>query len=100
MIAPEFATVETFVQFLLDDERDTFTPGEAQKIAEATRRPMTEIVEELKSYGLKVSIKHKQAEGRGINSNNHDKYSAKNGWVTGCGIGGSSRHMVSHWQPT
>lgn len=94
-VAPEFASVEAFVQFLMDDERSTFTPGEAQKVAEAVHRPIKEITEEIKGYGFTIQI-HRVAEARGINSNNHDLYSAKNGWVMGQAIGNGSRQMVNH----
>ncbi len=98
-VEPEFASIEAFVQFCMDDERDTFLPGEAQKVAAAIKRNLPEVVAELKSYGL-TPVTREVKSVRGINSNNHDLYTAKNGWVTGCGIGSTSRHMVSGWQPT
>ena len=98
-IAPEFESVETFAQFLIDDERTTFLPGEAQKLAECLRRPMADVAAELKTYGFTVAIREKTAEVRGIHSNNHDRYSEKNGCINGTGIGNASRQMVSGWQP-
>ena len=99
MNEPEFATVETFVQFLMDDERESFTPGDAQKVAQRTGAKLSDITAQLKSYGFKCEIRAKAPEGRGFTANDHDKYTEKNGFIGGCGIGGTSRHMVSHWQP-
>lgn len=97
---PEFESVESFAEFLTDDERKTFMPGEAQKVAEATGQPMRLIIEALKKLGFQPKAGEKVAETRGYTSNNHDRYSEKNGWVGGCGIGNASRQMVQGFQPT
>lgn len=99
-IAPEFKNIEKFVEYLIDDERETFRPWEAQKVAESIKKPLAFVIEQLKSYGLKVELPNRQAAVRGINSNSHDRFTAKNGFVGGTGIGGASRQMVSRWQPT
>jgi len=99
-LEPEFGSIGAFVEFLLDDGRETFKPGEAQKIAGHIHRPIKEVMDELtRGYGLKVEIRSTHTP-RGFTSNNHDLYSEKNGWRNGCGIGGTSRQMVSHYQPT
>lgn len=100
MIHPEFKSVEAFAQHLMDDDRETFSPGEAQKVAEAIHRPLREVTEEIKSYGFKVQIARVEREVRGFNSNPHDRFTAKNGFVGGCGIGSASRQMVQGFQPT
>lgn len=53
---PEFVSVEAFVQYLLDDERDTFLPGEAQKVAIFTGQDLQVVIGKLKDYGLKVKM--------------------------------------------
>ena len=98
--APEFRSIEAFAQFLLDDDRTTFLPGEVQKVAERIHRPMAEVAKELKSYGFSVSLNNKVPVVRGVNSNSHDRFTASNGFVGGCGIGNASRQMVTGWQPT
>lgn len=97
---PEFESVEAFAQFLTDDERETFLPGEAQKVAEATETPMRLVIDALKKLGFTPKAGEKVTETRGYTSNNHDRYSEKNGWVGGCGIGNASRTMVQKFQPT
>ena len=69
-IAPEFQSVEAFVQFCMDDEQITFVPGDAQKIAAVMKRPITEIIAELKGYGLSLRMNHVQrSDVRGCTSN-------------------------------
>ena len=96
---PEFASVETFVEHLMDDERESFFPGEAQKVAQRTGAKVSEVTAALKSYGFTCKFNAKAPEGRGFTSNDNNRYTEKNGFIGGCGIGGTSRHMVSHWQP-
>jgi hypothetical protein len=97
---PEFESIESFVEFLTDEERTTFPPFEAQKVAENTGMLLKAVVAELKQRGFTPKANEVKAEGRGYTSNNHDRYSEKNGWVGGCGIGNASRTMVQGFQPT
>lgn len=53
---PEFMSVEAFVQFLMDDDRTSFLPGEAQKIALFTQRDLQDVITDLKGYGLTVKL--------------------------------------------
>jgi hypothetical protein len=55
-IAPEFASVEAFVTYCMDDERTTFVPGDAQKIAVHTKQTLQKVMIDLKSYGLTVKM--------------------------------------------
>lgn len=95
---PEFASIEAFVEFCIDDEKDSFLPGDAQKISQTTGMPMSEVIAKLKEFGLKSVLNEaaKRAQNvRGCHSNDYDKYSPKNGWISGQGIGNASRHMTS-----
>lgn len=67
--APEYASVESFVQYLMDDERAAFFPGEAQAVSIATSRPMQEVVAEIQSYGFKTVVLAVQKITRGFQSN-------------------------------
>lgn len=72
---PEFASVESFVEFLMDDERVTFSPGEAQKVAANTKLALSQIIAELKSFGLGVAINPTQNKNvRGITSHSHGSH--------------------------
>jgi len=71
-VEPEFASVESFVEFLLDDERTSFLPGEAQKVAANTKCALSVIIEELKGFGLSIATNNVQRKDvRGISSHSH-----------------------------
>ena len=99
MREPEYASLEAFISFLNDDERNTFTPGEAHKVAANSRARVADLIEKLKKAGFTPAVKAEAKDVRGVNSNPHDRFTAKNGWVSGTGIGNASRHMVQAYQP-
>jgi hypothetical protein len=41
--SPEYASVEALVQFLMDDDRTSFFPGEAQAVSIATKTHMVKV---------------------------------------------------------
>lgn len=67
--APEYLTVEALVQYLLDDDRISFFPGEAQAVSIATKTPIADVMTELVSYGFKSTTLAVQNITRGFNSN-------------------------------
>lgn len=72
--SPEHSSVESFIQFCLDDETDSFLPGDAQKIAQQTHRQLNDVIEELKSYGLKVHLNTPMKIVRGASSPSHGSH--------------------------
>jgi len=84
---PEFASVEDFVQFLLDDERDTYTHEELGALNFRTRMPIGAIRKELESYGLKLATREPEKQVRGFSSNSHDRWFGKGSLPTHGGAG-------------
>jgi len=87
------ASVEAFVQTLLDNDRTGFLPGEAQKLAIALHRSLPEVIHEIKGYGLTVIINPRQPQGRGFTANDHNLYASLNchggsGWEQVSGFAG------------
>jgi hypothetical protein len=66
---PEFADVESFVQFLMDEDRTTFFPGEAQAVAIRLKKDQKDITEKLISFGFQPTTAPNRTPGRGILSN-------------------------------
>lgn len=89
-VEPEFQSVEAFVEFLLDDERTAFLPGEAQKVAANTRVGISQIIEELKGFGLSIQTNHIQQPTRGINSHSHGTHPFSGSGSTFTTPGGSN----------
>lgn len=84
---PEFATVEGFVQFMLDDERDSYTHEELAALNFRTRMPINAIRKELEGYGLKLATRAPEKEVRGFTSNSHDRWHGKGSMATHGGAG-------------
>lgn len=68
---PEYSSVEAFLQFCTDDEKNTFTAKEAQLIAAACRCSQSEVTKRLKAAGLNQKTFGNQNNIRGISSNPH-----------------------------
>jgi len=87
---PELQSVEAFVEYLLEDERDSFTFEEATELAEALGLSVpTPVIRELKSYGLTMVPRTPEKRVRGFHSNNHDR------WY---GPGACRTHGGSGWE--
>lgn len=90
VVEPEFMSVEAFVEFLLDDERTAFLPGEAQKVAANTSCSLSQIIEELKGFGLSIHTNHVQKATRGISSHSHGTHPFSGSGSTFTTPGGSN----------
>lgn len=90
IVEPEYASVESFVEFLLDDDRTSFLPGEAQKVAANTKCGISQIIVELKSFGLSVMTNNVQKETRGITSHSHGTHPFSGSGSTFTTPGGSN----------
>ena len=73
-VDPEHESVEAFVEYLMDDERDTFTADDLNQLACATKRSNHKVRAELESYGLRLARREKARRVRGVTSNPHDRW--------------------------
>lgn len=85
---PEYASVLTFVEFLLEEGRTTFQHYDAGRLSAATGRTAAEIRAELQSWGLRVE-ELPRPKGRGFLSSSHDRY---------FGPGSEKMHGGSGWE--
>jgi len=88
--APEYASIEDFVQYLIDDERDTYTADDLQALNYRLKRPVAEIRKELAGYGLKLAPRGIENKGRGYNSNDLDRWTGPGSSPTHGGSGFSN----------
>ena len=86
---PEVANVEAFVEYLLDEERDTFTGEELQLLSYNTRTVHRTVRVQLEGYGLKLAERPKAQRVRGFTVSSHDR------WY---GPGSSPSHGGSGWE--
>lgn len=67
--APEYKSLQAFVEFLVDDERNSFLPGEAQAVAENAKTTLAVVVAALKDWGFEQKFNPPKREVRGFSSN-------------------------------
>ncbi len=93
MVDPEFASVEAFVQYLLDEEREEFTYEEAAALAESLGHstPTLEI-RALKGYGLSMQPRESARRVRGVHTSSHDRWNGPGSSPT---HGGSGNEQIT-----
>ena len=90
MSTPDFTSVEEFVEYLLAEDRTSFTFEEAVGIAEARGQSVpTYVIRELRDWGLTMVPREPEKHVRGFTSNSHDRWS---------GPGSSPTHGGSGWE--
>lgn len=73
---PEFENVETFAEYLDDDERETFMPTELACLNARTGRPVHEIRVALEAYGFKLPRREKVKDVRTFGTNPNTRWSS------------------------
>lgn len=74
-MSPELESVEAYVEYLLDDERESFAFEEAVELAEALGLTIpSPVIRELKDYGLSMTPRMPERKVRGFRSNSHDRF--------------------------
>jgi len=81
---PEFETVEVFAEFLMDDERDSFTYQELNCVAYRVSVPVPQVQTELESFGLHLQHRPHAKRFRGVRENPYTLY-AGNPMCSGSG---------------
>jgi hypothetical protein len=71
---PEFESVEAFVEFCLDDERDSFSAKDLQTLSVATQTSIKRLRAVLEGWGLKLAYREPERAVRGFTSNPHDRW--------------------------
>lgn len=90
---PEYASIEAFVEFLVDDDRDSYTSEELQELNFWLHRSVHELRAELAAWGLVLAERPSERKVRGFRSNPHDRWSAfpshgGSGWSQITGLAG------------
>jgi hypothetical protein len=88
-LTPEHESIEAFVEYMVDDEREVFTHADVNAIAQATRTSHHKVREDLEKYGLRLACRNNEKNVRGFSSNPHDR------WY---GPGSERTHGGSGWE--
>ena len=86
---PEFESVVTYVEFLMDDNITTFTGAALQKLNANLRIPVYKLREELESYGLTLANRAHEPQIRGFTSPNNNR------WAGNPNAGGSGWEQIA-----
>jgi len=73
-IKPEYVSMETFVQFLTDDDRTVFTHEDLQELAVHLQICRSKIRSELEGYGLKLGVREIPKRVRGFTTSSNDRW--------------------------
>lgn len=73
-ILPEHESIEAFTDFLLAEERASFSFDEAEVIARGLGVGPAQVIDELKSFGFAYLGRPIPRPVRGYRSNNHDRW--------------------------
>jgi hypothetical protein len=72
--APEYKSVESLVQYLMDDDKTEFSHDDLSALNYRLTTPVGEIKKELESYGLKLLNRPTEKKPRGFNSPDNDRW--------------------------
>jgi len=72
--APEFASVEAFVQLCCDDDRATFTHEDLVALNYRLRTPVSAIRDSLEAYGLTLEGRAVGRRVRGFTTSSNDRW--------------------------
>ncbi len=69
--APEYDSVEDFVQYLMDDDKHQFSHEDLAALNYRLKKPVQSLKKELESYGLSMLTREPEKKVRGISDNPH-----------------------------
>ena len=93
-VDPEYLSVEAFVEFCMDDERETFTHVELGDLAYATRTSRCVVRQSLEGYGLTLEQRRPEKRVRGFGTSSHDRWY---GPGSSKSHGGSGHEQIRGW---
>jgi hypothetical protein len=88
-VAPEYESIETFVQYVMDDERTTFDHNDLGELACGLQRSRCKVRADLEGFGLTLAPRAFEKRVRGFTANNHNRWDGNP-----CG-GGSGWEQIS-----
>jgi hypothetical protein len=86
---PEYASIEDFVEYLLDEDRTSYTHVELVALARSLQLSPSKVRVALDDWGLHLCPRHREQTVRGFTTSSHDR------WY---GPGSSSSHGGSGWE--
>jgi hypothetical protein len=88
---PEFASLDAFMEFLLEEDRDSFTFEEVTELNRVLQVPFASIRAQLQAVGFKYETRPKTKEFRTFSANSHNRWTGNpcgggSGWESIIGM--------------
>jgi len=90
----EYATIDTFAEFLVDDERESFTFAQAERVSDDLKVHVSVVIRGLKSYGLAMEAREPAKRVRGFRTSSNDRWF---GPGSSRSHGGSGYEQICGW---
>ncbi len=74
LLHPELESLDAFAEYLVDDDRTSFTFDEAVSLGAAIKLSTHKVIAGLEAYGLTYVIRRPARAVRGFTSNSHDRW--------------------------
>ncbi len=71
---PEIQNVSGFVEFLVAEDRETFTGEELQLLNQNTHKPVYALRAELEDWGLRLAKRPLERRVRGVRTSSNDRW--------------------------
>jgi hypothetical protein len=72
--APEFASIEAFVTYLLDDDRAKATTEELTALSARQKRTTLAVLKDLQACGVGIEPRQPERHVRGYTTSSHDRW--------------------------
>lgn len=93
--APEYESIESFVEYKMDDEEDEFDHEDLVALAYQIKSSPGKIRKELEDFGLSLKERAKEKKPRGFQSPNHDRWYGPGSSPTHGGSGSGTKWIPS-----
>lgn len=91
---PEYASIDEFVGFCMEDDRETFTHVELRALALNMLTSGSKVRDSLESYGLTLEMRDAIKRTRGFTTNSNDRWY---GPGSSKSHGGSGHEQIQGW---
>lgn len=71
---PEYASINAFAQFLLDDDREEFSHEDLTALNQRLKIPVAAIRKELEDIGFKLALRAPEKRVRGFTTSSNDRW--------------------------
>lgn len=95
--APEYKSIEAFVEFCMEDDRTEFTHEDLRALAYRLEQSGSKVRPQLEAYGLRLQVRQPERRVRGFTTSNHDRWTGPGSSPTHGGAGLTHDIRLTGW---